>query len=131
MIRKLGLLILLVALVTGCSPGEKDAGPAAKTLEGKPDARFAGVWKTENGASTYTFAENGDYDLKAKITTPGGAMDTESQGSWSVKGDTLFIKDPAGNIVPYEHDLQGDRLSLTLAGSSLQNKTVLLRQKGQ
>lgn len=130
MLRNHVLGLLLVGLLAGCSPGDEGAAPALKALDGKPDARFAGVWKTESGASTYTFAENGDYDLKARITTPNGPMDTESRGSWSVKGDKFFIKDPGGNIVGYEHDLQGDRLTLTLTGS-LRNATVLLRQKGQ
>lgn len=119
---------LVFVLLFGCgSQVEEVVDDTPKVVfEGKPDARFVGTWTSEDGKSTYTLKEDGAYNLKAKISTPGGAMDTESAGSWAVNGDRFLIKDPAGNVVPYTFDFADGKLTLGLTGS-MKTSTVLVK----
>jgi hypothetical protein len=125
------LVLGAVLFAAGCAGDDSDdialteKPPVA--FDGKPDSRFAAVWKTANGASTYTLKEDGGYTIEGKVQTPGGSFDNKSAGSWGAKDDVLLFKDEKGNVVPYRYALEGKKLKLTLTGS-LKRETVLVRQ---
>ncbi len=121
-------IALAVLALFGCDSGVEEVvdDTPKVAFEGQQDERFVGTWASEDGKSTYTLESDGKYNLKAKISTPGGAMDTESGGSWAVNGDRFLIKDPAGNVVPYTFELKDGKLTLSLTGS-MKTSTVLVK----
>lgn len=122
-------LVISLAASFGCGPQVEEIGveePKKIAFDGKPDERFVGTWTSEDGKSTYVLKEDGAYNLKATVSTPGGSMNTESDGSWSVNGDRFLIKDYAGNVVPYTYELADGKLTLGLTGS-MKTSTVLVK----
>ena len=126
--------LLLVAfsatfVLTGCTSGDEETltEPPKVAFSGTPDPEVAGVWKNEKGTSTYRLDKSGTYLLESKVPTPGGSMDTKSEGQWSTDAGKFLMKDKAGNVVAYTMTLKGSTMTLTTTGS-LKNVTVLTKQ---
>ena len=115
--------------ICGCKASDdelSDETPAV-SFEGKPDPRFASVWKTQDGNSTYNLALNGDFSLKGKVKTPGGMFDNNVKGKWAVKNDLILFQYNGTDVVPYKYSLAGSKLTLTLTGK-MKRSTVLVKQ---
>ena len=96
-------------------------------FEGKPDPAYVGKYRTSDGRSNYTFGEDGGFELKGKVATPGGMIDQNVKGQWAVNGDRFLFKYGEGNVVPYAYKKEGDKLKLTLTGT-MKRETVLVKQ---
>lgn len=111
------LAVMSVVFFSGCNSGEGEPTEEVVAFEGTPDERFVAVWVTPDNNSKYVFKPSGDFDLAARVQTPGGVIDTNSSGQWRVNGEVMLFKDQAGNVAVYTHSLNGDKLTLTAKGS--------------
>ena len=123
------LLLPLVLALGGCPASEEVEEPAkpAVAFEGQKDPRMVGTWVSPDGRSTYRFDQDGSYNIRAKVTTPGGLQETNVNGKWLVKGDLFLMRNDEGGVVPYDLSLKGSDLTLTSTGS-LKSKTVLKKK---
>ena len=121
------LSVLAAVLVAGChSEPPEDPGPPKIPFEGEVDKRLVGKWKADLSNSLYTFGPDGTYELKAKVRTPGGEMNTESKGEWKVKGDEVLFRDTGGNVVRYALAYKESQMTLALTGT-MKRETKLNR----
>lgn len=120
--------IALLVLMQGCGTGDdaQSAGSEETQFEGKVDERFVGVWKSKVGQSEYELKKDGTYHLESTVNTPGGKLDTKSDGKWLVSGDMLLFQDPQGSTSKYKFELKEGTLTLLLNGKS-NHKTELVR----
>lgn len=126
--RLLQAVLIACLFIHGCQQAETEPNQPVTAFEGSVDSRFVGEWKTENGQSSYTLKPDGSFQLKSKVSTPGGTMNTESKGSWLVKDDRMLFKGADGLVAAYRHSLSGNRLTLSLTGK-MKRQTVLIKQK--
>lgn len=120
---------LVVFISGGCQPTSADVEEPQKppvAFQGKPDAKFVGTWKTVDKRSVYSFKADGAYTIKTHVNTPGGGMDTQTDGSWLADAEHFLMKDKAGNVVPYNFKVEGNKLSLSLTGS-MKRETVMVK----
>jgi hypothetical protein len=123
------IFVALATFVGGCTGASEEGSEPTKppvAFEGKPDSRFAAVWKNADGSSTYTLKPDGKYRLESKVKTQGKTFDTNVAGEWVANGDRLLFKDAAGTVVPYKYTLAGNKLTLALTGS-MKRETVLTK----
>ena len=125
------MLLLLGTWLVGCAPKDTDeeitsTEPNSTRFEGKPDAKYAGAYKTVDGLSTYKFGSDGDFTLDGKVKSPSGVFDQHVKGQWALNGDRILFQ-YNGTTVPYAYRLAGNRLTLSLTGS-LKKETVLVKQ---
>lgn len=122
--------VVLSLSVLGCKKDDSeeltDTTPKVM-FEGKPDSKFVGVWKTEDGISVYNLDKSGSYKMDSKIPTRGKPILSHLTGNWTVNGDRMLFKDQSGNVAGYGFALKGDKLTLTSTGS-LKAKTVMDRK---
>lgn len=113
------LTIFAVAASFGCTREDEGETPEKPPIpfEGKPDAKFVGLWKQTNRDASYDLHADGTFNYKGKVSTPGGVIDTSFSSTWLVNGDRMLLKDQAGNVTQYKHKLEGNKLTLSGTGS--------------
>jgi hypothetical protein len=125
--KTLSLCALVACFLVGCTESDPYAKPPV-AFRGEVDKRFVGTWKTSKGDATYDLKADGAYSLEARVSTPGGTLDTKSNGKWLVDKDRFLIEDAQKNVTPYAMQFEGsDKVTLTLTGT-MKTETVLLRQ---
>ncbi len=126
-----GLTALLLVL-NGCKNDDVETiepDKPSQAFNGKPEERFCGKWKTEDGVCAYNLESSGSYKLETLVRVQGQKpMLAKSTGLWGLADAKMQFKDQAGNVATYSFDLNPNKLILTSLGS-LKSKTIMDRVK--
>ncbi len=127
----IGTILAVSLLAIGCKKDEaEEAAPDRKvyTLDGKPDEKFVGKWKSTDGLVNYDLSADGGYVFDGKVKLPSGFMNSKFSSKWCVKDKDILFADQQGNVAAYAYALEGDKLKLTLY-PGLKIVTQLVKQK--